>query len=100
MWLCRIALVDELAKYKCKSLTLLDNNETELFFLQSRLTNIVGTDVNLCDIRDRVSIDYRMRGIDVVIHAAALKHVGICEKSPDQAVQTNILGTQNLIDSL
>lgn len=93
------ALVDELVQYNCKSLTLIDNNETELFYLQSKLSSVEGVYVYLCDIRDRVAIDYRMRGVDVVIHSAALKHVGICEKSPDQAVQTNILGTQNLIDS-
>jgi FlaA1/EpsC-like NDP-sugar epimerase len=40
-----------------------------------------------------------MQGVDCVFHSAALKHVGICETSPEQAVMTNILGTQNLIDS-
>ena len=38
-----------------------------------------------------------MRGIDVVFHAAALKHVILCERSPEQAVQTNIHGVQNVI---
>jgi FlaA1/EpsC-like NDP-sugar epimerase len=93
------ALTDELVRHNCKSLILIDNNETELFFLDSKLSHVPSAEVYLCDIRDRASIDYRMRGVDVIIHAAALKHVGICERSPDQAVQTNILGTQNLIDS-
>ncbi len=38
-----------------------------------------------------------MQGADFCIHTAALKHVGLCEDSPEQAIQTNILGTQNII---
>ena len=40
-----------------------------------------------------------MQGIDIVLHAAALKHVMLCEKTPYDAVQTNILGTQHVIDA-
>jgi FlaA1/EpsC-like NDP-sugar epimerase len=36
--------------------------------------------------------------VDVVVHAAALKHVLICEQNPAEAVKTNILGTQNVVD--
>jgi FlaA1/EpsC-like NDP-sugar epimerase len=38
-----------------------------------------------------------MNGVDIVLHAAALKHVILCEKAPNDAVQTNILGVQNII---
>ncbi len=38
-----------------------------------------------------------MKGIDVVFHTAAFKHVVLCERSPFEAVQTNILGVQNII---
>ena len=41
--------------------------------------------------------EQKMRGVDVVFHAAALKHVPLCERSPFDTVQTNILGVQNLI---
>jgi FlaA1/EpsC-like NDP-sugar epimerase len=41
----------------------------------------------------------KLRGVDIVLHAAAVKHVILCEESPRDAVQTNILGTQNLIDA-
>ena len=40
-----------------------------------------------------------MRGIDVVFHTAAFKHVVLCERSPFEAVQTNILGVQNIISA-
>lgn len=92
-------IVDKLIQVGFGSLTLIDNNETELFHLQTKLSSLRNVQVFFGDIRDRACIEHRMRGIDIVIHAAALKHVGLCEKSPDQAIHTNILGTQNLIDS-
>lgn len=49
------------------------------------------------DIRDRHSIDHAMRGVDYVFHAAALKQVPSCEFFPIQAVETNILGSNNVL---
>jgi len=49
------------------------------------------------DVRDYSSIEYAMRGVDYVFHAAALKQVPSCEFFPMQAVQTNVIGTQNVI---
>ncbi|HET8772650.1 MAG TPA: polysaccharide biosynthesis protein [Thermoanaerobaculia bacterium] len=49
------------------------------------------------DIRDYASVVQSLRDIDVVIHAAALKQVPSCEYFPGEAVQTNILGAQNLV---
>ncbi len=51
------------------------------------------------DIRDRDSVDHAMRGVDFVFHAAALKQVPSCEFFPIQAVQTNVLGSHNVIES-
>ena len=51
------------------------------------------------DVRDRSSIDRAMRGVDYVFHAAALKQVPSCEFFPIEATKTNVLGTQNVIDS-
>jgi len=51
----------------------------------------------LADIRDKVKLGRVMRHIDIVFHTAAFKHVILCERSPFEAVQTNILGVQNLI---
>jgi UDP-N-acetylglucosamine 4,6-dehydratase len=52
----------------------------------------------LGDVRDRERLFRAMQGVDVVIHAAALKHVPLCEYNPAEAVKTNILGAQNVID--
>jgi len=51
------------------------------------------------DVRDRLSIDRAMKGVDYVFHAAALKQVPSCEFFPLEATKTNVLGTQNVIDS-
>jgi UDP-N-acetylglucosamine 4,6-dehydratase/5-epimerase len=53
----------------------------------------------LGDVRDKGSINDAMRGVDYVFHAAALKQVPSCEFYPMQAVKTNIVGTENLLDS-
>ena len=49
--------------------------------------------------RDRRSVDSAMSGVDYIFHAAALKQVPSCEFFPMQAVQTNIYGTENVLDS-
>lgn len=51
------------------------------------------------DVRDKRSVDGVMSGVDFIFHAAALKQVPSCEFFPIQAVHTNILGTENVLDS-
>lgn len=51
------------------------------------------------DVRDKRSLDGAMLGVDYVFHAAALKQVPSCEFFPMQAVQTNVIGTENVLDS-
>lgn len=51
----------------------------------------------LTDVRDRDKLTRMMKGVDIVFHAAAFKHVVLCERSPFEAVQSNINGVQNVI---
>ena len=51
------------------------------------------------DVRDRDRLRKAMRGIDVVVHAAAMKHVPIAEYNPFECIKTNIMGAQNVIDA-
>ena len=50
------------------------------------------------DVRDRYSVDQVMKNVDLIFHAAALKQVPSCEFFPMQAVLTNIIGSNNVIE--
>lgn len=51
------------------------------------------------DIRDKERLDRAFEGVDIIVHAAALKQVPLCEYNPIEAVKTNIIGAQNIINS-
>ena len=86
-----------LEEHEVAELVGLDNNESELFFLEQRFEKYSNAMFFLADVRDDGKLSRKMRGIDVVFHAAAFKHVILCEKSPFEAVRTNIMGVQNII---
>ncbi len=62
-------------------------------FTDKRLRFFIG------DVRDKERLSRALEGVDIVIHAAALKHVPVAEYNPFEAVKTNVQGTQNLIDA-
>lgn len=74
-----------------------DNNEEALFGLQKELDDDAPVRYLLGDIRDQDRLELAVEDIDVVFHAAALKHVTLNEYNPFETVQTNVNGTQNLI---
>ncbi|RMH12030.1 MAG: polysaccharide biosynthesis protein [Gammaproteobacteria bacterium] len=77
----------------------IDNNETELFFVDQQYADHEHVHIYLGDLRDRDKLIRKMNGVHIVLHAAALKHVILCERTPRDPIQTNILGTQNVIDA-
>ena len=77
----------------------IDNNESELFFLEQRFADHDNASFFLADVRDPVKLARKMEGMQVVFHTAAFKHVVLCERSPFEAVQTNINGVQNVISA-
>ena len=50
------------------------------------------------DVRDKHSLNYAMEGVDYIFHAAALKQVPSCEFYPVEAIKTNAIGTENVLD--
>ena len=80
-----------------KELIGIDNNESALFFIDQQYLNDTRANFFVADIKDKDELINKTKGIDIIFHAAALKHVVLCEKSPEQAVQTNINGIQNII---
>jgi FlaA1/EpsC-like NDP-sugar epimerase len=83
--------------YNPKEVVGIDNNESGLFFLEQEFSEDVRTSLFIADIRDRETLCNIMKGIDIVFHAAAMKHVALCERTPYEAVQTNINGVYNVI---
>lgn len=91
-------LVRQLLELNPKQVRALDINETALFYLGREL-NKENLRTFIGDVRDRNRLNRAMENVDLVFHAAALKHVPLCESDPFEAVKTNVFGTQNVIDS-
>lgn len=92
-------LLRQLTIMGCERIIGLDNNETELFFLSQTYADQPQIELFLGDIRDRDVLMRSCRGVHIVLHAAALKHVTLCERSPRDAVASNISGIINIIDA-
>jgi UDP-N-acetylglucosamine 4,6-dehydratase/5-epimerase len=87
-----------LAEHEPAKLIVFSRDEQKHFAMQRelddpRLRFFVG------DIRDRTRLLRALRGVDIVIHAAAMKHVPLAEYNPIEAIRTNVDGAANLIDA-
>lgn len=92
-------LIRQLVDYSPDEIVGIDNNESELFFLDQKYRTDESYRFYLCDIKDKNQLGRLMQGMDVVLHAAARKHVIINEVAPSEAIYTNIVGTQNVIET-
>jgi UDP-N-acetylglucosamine 4,6-dehydratase len=91
-------LIRQLLSYNPNKIVVYTRNESEQVamkqsFSDSRLYFCIG------DIRDKEALFKACEGIDYVFHLAALKHVPVCEEQPIEALKTNVIGTQNVIDA-
>lgn len=77
-------------------LTVFSRDENKQFEMRAKYPDIR---YEIGDVRDRARVNEVMRGQDLVFHAAALKQVPSCEFFPFEAVKTNILGTEHVLDS-
>ena len=92
------ALTKRLLKTNVDTIRIFSRDELKQVQMNSKLNDnrlrfLIG------DIRDRERLNRALEDIDIVIHAAALKHVPVVEYNPFEAVKTNIYGTQNLIEA-
>lgn len=88
------AFAEEALKYKPKEMRILSNDEYSLWLMQQNLNSLTYI---LGDVRDGGRVGEVSRGADIIIHAAALKHVPFCEENPEEAIKTNIRGSLNVI---
>ncbi len=93
------AIVRHLLQCGPRVVRILSRDEAKQFYLQHELTEHDNVRYLLGDVRDRGRVARAMEDIDIVFHAAALKHVPACEYNPFEAVETNVRGTQNVLDA-
>jgi UDP-N-acetylglucosamine 4,6-dehydratase len=91
------ALTQKLLKTNVSKIRILSRDESKQSDMQDnfnddRLRFLIG------DVRDKERLSYALNDVDIVIHAAALKQVPVAEYNPFEAVKTNVLGAQNLIE--
>ncbi len=91
-------IVELLLPLEPRQIRIFSRDETKQFELMHRLGNPAGVNWLIGDIRDKQRLNMAMENVDIVFHAAAMKHVLACEKNPFEAVKTNVEGTQNIID--
>ena len=93
-----IALTKRLLDLGAETIRILSRNESKQLVMESEIASdrvrfLIG------DVRDLPRLEKALQGVDIVFHAAALKHVPVVEYNPFEAIKTNILGTQNIIDA-
>jgi UDP-N-acetylglucosamine 4,6-dehydratase/UDP-glucose 4-epimerase len=92
------ALAERLLKTKVETIRIFSRNENKQVMMESRLKDdrlrfFIG------DVRDLPRLNKALEDADIVFHAAALKHVPVVEYNPFEAVKTNVIGSQNVIDA-
>ena len=85
-------------KFHAKKLILLDNSEYNLYQIGEKLPDAILSLTSVLDTKKLEDI-FKNHSIDIVIHAAAYKHVPICEANIETAIENNVTGTKNIIDT-
>lgn len=91
-------LVHQVLREMPRQVRVFSRDDTRQYELEQSLPTDAPVRFLIGDIRDRERLAIAMRGVDIVLHAAALKHVPASEYNPYEAVQTNIIGSQNVIE--
>lgn len=93
-------IVNQLLTMNTAELRLMDNNETEVFYLLEEVGGHKNVHCFLGDVRDQEKVEKLVRGVDIVLHLAAFKHVILSEYNPFDVVQTNIIGVKNIVNAV
>lgn len=88
-----------LKDYQPKKLIIFSRDELKQYEMQAAGVNHPSLRYFIGDIRDRERLIRAMNGVDIVVHAAALKQVPACEYNPMEAIKTNIMGTSNVMEA-
>ena len=91
-------IVKHLLNCNPKKIRVFDQNEFAHHKLKNELKNHSNVDYIIGNVREYDSLKTAVSGVNVIFHTAALKHLPFCETDPMEAVKTNIIGTNNLIE--
>ncbi|MDD5005737.1 MAG: UDP-N-acetylglucosamine 4,6-dehydratase (inverting) [Candidatus Omnitrophica bacterium] len=86
-------------KHKPKVIRIFSRDELKQWEMEKKFNNVKGLRFFIGDVRDKDRLKRAMDGAHIVVHAAALKQVPLCEYNPFEAIKTNIMGAQNVIDA-
>lgn len=88
-----------LAEYKPRKIIIFSRDELKQYEMAQRFSPAEHPCLRyfIGDVRDEARLDMAMRDVDVVVHAAALKHVPIAEYNPFECIKTNVMGAQNVV---
>lgn len=92
-------LARQIADFQPECLTLIDNCEHNLYQIARQIDGVCTMNVAFGDVRDAIRMVLLLRKQDLVFHAAAMKHVTMCEENPTEANETNVNGTFNVVSS-
>ena len=92
------AIVKRLLQFDPLQIRVFSRDESKQFQLFHEVDGDPRVRLLIGDIRDKERVRLAMENIDIVFHAAAMKHVVSCENDPFEAVKTNVIGTQNIIE--
>ncbi|SEN11970.1 polysaccharide biosynthesis protein [Lihuaxuella thermophila] len=90
-------LTRQLLQYHPREIRIFSRNEFLQVNMHRSFSHQPALKFFIGDVRDFSAVQEACRGVDYVFHLAALKHVPICEMQPDEALKTNVHGTENII---
>ncbi len=94
-----LGIVKQLIHCKPKAIRIFANDENSIFETRRNIGDNPLFKYMVGDVRDKDRLVLAMRNVDIVFHAAAMKHIDICEQNPFDAVKTNVVGTSNVLET-
>ncbi len=92
-------IVHQLRQFNPAAIRVFSRNEHNQYLMAKEYAGCENVRFFIGDVRDRQRLMLAAEDVDIIFHAAAMKHVSACEYNPFEAVKTNVLGTQNVVDA-
>ncbi|MDP1421835.1 polysaccharide biosynthesis protein [Peribacillus simplex] len=92
-------LVKQLLDFEPSEIRIFSRNESNQFTMKQEFDNNPKLHFIIGDVKEKEALLEACQGVDYIFHLAALKHVPICEDQPIEALKTNVIGTQNVIEA-